>query len=717
MIRYNKTMPPIQPTPFISAASAFEQGLPLAARLRNGQYFTPTTVCDFMIALIQAAVHPHHETSTTDSNETRSPWQLLEPGCGPGSFLSRYIHRLENQTRLSSDSAKPVTAQKHCLNPLPSVTLHGIELDPEAAALAQGLLPASSPGYTTQIHTLNFISPSVDALGPFDWIIGNPPYVRQEHIAQSTQIDKSSMRAYLQEKYTNYLEQYPEQFVLFSQTADLYLWFFLQATSLLKPGGRLAFVTSNSWLNTAYGQPFQHFLTDHFHICTLAESACERWFPDAAINAIILVLEKKKTPPNNKPSHKPKKQPLNKTLYASTDTDFRQPNPVQLIRLKTPLSHWLPKGDASQYWEQLDAQLSTASLRTDPTIQHTEIAIEQLQSGMFKTQWALPLRASSELIDLLSQPELWQPLDHLGRLRYPLKTGINAFFYLNREKAEQWQIEPEFLFPVLRSSRQVKGYQVTAEQVPELLFSCPLTLEELAEQGKTGALTYIVWGESQSAPARQKRAKATPWPQVPSVQGNRPWHYTKPLPTAHILCPRFIDQRFFFPLCIGELMEDQTFYGLTVAQPEPHPPELIAAILNGTLSFLIAEYSARTNLGEGVLQFSRGDMARLPLLRPDSYTPTEQSAILQTFAVMRQRPLLPLAEELFSPDRVALDVLLLNPVIRKQQAPSQPTDIARQTLDLRDRLAHQLLTRVQERQALAKSTRRPTARQGKSSFH
>ena len=157
-------------------------------------------------------------------------------------------------------------------------------------------------------------------------------------------------------------------------------------------------------------------------------------------------------------------------------------------------------------------------------------------------------------------------------------------------------------------------------------------------------------------------------------------------------------------------MEDQTFYGLTIQAPERHPPKLIAAMLNGTLSYLIAEFSARSNLGEGVLQFSRGDMARFPIVNPELYSPSEQAAIVQAFEPMRQRPILPLAQELFSPDRVALDALLLKPVIRAQADLKNETESTQQALDLRDRLAQQLLERVQERQALARSTRRKTTR-------
>jgi hypothetical protein len=297
---------------------------------------------------------------------------------------------------------------------------------------------------------------------------------------------------------------------------------------------------------------------------------------------------------------------------------------------------------------------------------------------------------------------LWRTLESLGQVRYPLKTGINAFFYLSKEKAQQWRIEPEFLFPVLRSSRQVKHYVVQAEHLPEYLFSCGYSKQELAEKGLTGALSYIEWGETQSAPPRQKRAQTVPWPQVASIRSNRPWHFTRPLPPAHLLCPRFIDRRFFFLLCQGEVMEDQTFYGFTLAQPEHHSPLLLGALLNSTLSYLLAEYSGRTNLGEGALQYARCDMARFSIINPDLFSEAEKASLIEAFQTLCQRPILPLAQELASPDRIHLDNLILSPVLRAIQANEAVGAF-------REKLVGQLLDRVQERQNLANSVRKKSS--------
>jgi len=667
---------------------AHEQGIPIAERLHQGQYYTPTMVCDLMIAL-----------SLPCSSSNHQPLRVLEPGCGPGSFLLRLVEKLE----------KSMLPESAFLFSSP-LELHGIELDSSAAQLAQSLLisnpfikrgslhpnpppqgvegiyvphsingneiKAPGPTWTATIHVHNFIGPESLTLGQFDWIIGNPPYIRQEHLAQSNTMDKNALRSYLVEQYADYLSAFPTQQALFKQTADLYLWFFLQANLLLKPGGSLAFITSNSWLNTAYGQHFQHFLTHHFHLRFLAESACERWFRDAAVNPLIIVLEKKLQP-----------QP---------------PETVSLLRFLKPLGDWLLPAEDPKYWATLLKHVEDwqNGCSNPEEVGIKQCSMSQLQETPWKYNWALPLRVSSELSELLTVQQIWQPLETLGQVRYPLKTGLNAFFYLSRKTADTWGIEPEFLFPVLRSSRQVKHYEVRAEALQEFLFSCPWTLQELEQKGKTGALAYIQWGETQLAPPRQKRTKPVPWPEVPSVQTNRPWHYTKPLIPAHLFCPRFIDQRFFFPLCVGPVMEDQTFYGFTLSEPQANAPKLLGALLNSTLSYLLAEGSARTNLGEGVLQFARCDMARFSVLSPELFSGLEKEQLIEAFTWMSRRPILPLAEELNSPDRIALDMAMLSPVLR-----SLGKDI-HHVAELRQRLAEQLLFRVQERLTLAHSLRK-----------
>jgi methylase of polypeptide subunit release factors len=639
---------------------AYENTLPLAQRVLNGQYYTPAAVCDLMLAL----------TLSLDKSQTGQ--RILEPSCGVGAFLSRALNRFNQQAH-----SQHLTLNR---NHLEAPQFVGVELDPQAAELTrQSLQPLFDTAHF-EILTEDFLKITAETVGHFDIIIGNPPYVRQEYLAQSKTLDKQAAIQYLKQQYAEYTEHYPEQKILFNKTADLYIWFFLQAATLLKPGGKLAFITSNSWLNASYGQAFRQFLLHHFHIHYLMESACERWFKDAAVNAVIIVLEKKS---------EAQMGAVNSSAHSSL---------VQILRFRQPVAQWLPNSADPHYWQQLHAQIE--QIATDDQIETKQISTTQLQSCTTDHNWALPLRAPQALLALLECNDLWLRLDQLGTVRYPIKTGINRFFYLSRQQAQQWSIEDEFLFPVIRSARKIKRYAIYEHECDEFLFACPDTLQQLTEADKINALAYIEWGSQQTSPPRQKRLKPIPWPQVPSVQsGTRPWYSIQPLPPAHLLCNRFIDRRFFFALCHGNLIEDQTFYGLTLNDTRIYPPELVAALLNCSLSFLLLELKGRTSLGEGVLQYARCDMAAFPMLNPALFSQDAKEALMRLFTPMSQRSILGISDELQQEDRIALDRIVLDRLI-------QYLNLNLTTEQFRTQITAPLLNRCAERRILASCFRK-----------
>lgn len=618
----------------------YEESLSPKSRLSRGQYYTPYPLCDLMLSLAYNIKHYKH---------------ILEPSCGSGAFLLRSAARTATQ------------------NPFPTMRLVGVDQDPDALRLARKLLNQAAPDVTVTLIQRDFLTPSTEALGHYDLIIGNPPYVRQELFGQTQVGDKLDRLKQFREIYENYLTEFPEQAQLFSRKADLYQWFFLQAWQVLAPGGVLTFVVSNSWLDTVFGKRLQHFLLRHFHWLYLVESACERWFKDAAINPVIVVLQKKREP------------------------DEPSAQPCRFVQLLQPLADWLPEHQSPDYWQQLDQIIQ--NLPTDPAIRFRTIPPEQLGDLYQNGNWNLVLRAPDVLSQLINIQRLWRPLASLGNVRYPIKTGINAFFYLTKKQAADWRIEPEFLIPVIRSTKKLPSLKVKSAQLTEFLFCCPLDKEQLTSTGKTGALAYIEWGEQQSTLPRQKRFTPTLWPEVPSVRNNRPWYAIQRLTPPHLLCNRFVDQRYFFALCEDDFVEDQTFYGLTLNTPKAHPPDLIAGLLNSTLSCALLEFRGRASLGEGVLQFARCDMAAFPLLNPDLYTKTEQGKIRQAFAELAQHPLNRWPQDWNHPTRLALDEAVLTPLLKFL---SMPTD----ALTLRYELAQAMLKRYQERKAMAQSGRK-----------
>lgn len=613
--------------------------------------------------------------------------RILEPSCGAGAFLLRAASLLGSLNPLNQE---PEASDSDDLNENLNTLLFGVELDSAAAAMSFYQLASLSPAGTPHLWPGDFLETLPEGYEGFDLIIGNPPYVRQEYLAQQEGSAKLNCQERLMTLYAHYLDCFPGQKNLFKQTGDLYLWFFLKATLLLKSGGRLVFVTSNSWLNTAFGRSFQQFLHHHFRIHGVIESACEQWFASAAVNPVILVLERR----------------------AINSFEIDEEMPVAFVRLRKSLREILPAGDTNPaYWDEVSRicqQLLTpenlpwaqkrvyrqSELFSPAPVK--SVAEFGAESGkVIRSNWAFYLRAPQVLDTVLhpagqSSVGLWKTLQDLGKVRYPLKTGINQFFYVTPEVVERFGIESEFLYPVVKTSKMIRRYLMTPDLLELRLFSCTQSLDTLESEGKQGALDYIRWGATQTSLARQKRLQPVPWPEVASVQGRPYWYAVASLTPPDILSLRFFDRRYFFVVCEGALVEDQTFYGLTLNPAHAQDKTLVAALLNTTVSYLLLEFLGRTNLGDGVLQFALDDMMHLPVLNPNCLDGKIRGQVFEAFSSMMRREILPLEAELAQPDRVQLDLAVLASCV-----PCPET--------IRERLASDLLMRMEERCALSRN--------------
>jgi len=96
----------------------------------------------------------------------------------------------------------------------------------------------------------------------FDVVIGNPPYVRQEQIGPD--------KPYFQERYD-----------IYHGVADLFVYFFAQGLRLLRKDGKLAYISSNTWLYANYATPLRRRLRTQTTIETIIDLGNTRVFADA----------------------------------------------------------------------------------------------------------------------------------------------------------------------------------------------------------------------------------------------------------------------------------------------------------------------------------------------------------------------------------------------------------------------------------------------------
>ncbi|WP_121070182.1 class I SAM-dependent DNA methyltransferase [Helicobacter pylori] len=116
-----------------------------------------------------------------------------------------------------------------------------------------------------------------DFLG-FDCIIGNPPYIRQEHI--------KDIKPLLEKQYQDF----------YNSTADIYTYFFALSYHLLKEKGFNAFITSNKYARAKYGAKLREWLLKKTTLVSYMELNALKVFESAAVDTSIMSFIKQ-TPP------------------------------------------------------------------------------------------------------------------------------------------------------------------------------------------------------------------------------------------------------------------------------------------------------------------------------------------------------------------------------------------------------------------------------------
>ncbi|MCQ2699338.1 class I SAM-dependent DNA methyltransferase [Helicobacter pylori] len=116
-----------------------------------------------------------------------------------------------------------------------------------------------------------------DFLG-FDLIIGNPPYIRQEHI--------KDLKPLLQKQYQDF----------YNSSSDIYTYFFALALNLLKEKGFNAFITSNKYARAKYGVKLRELLLKKTTLVSYMELNALKVFENATVDTSIIHFIKQAPP-------------------------------------------------------------------------------------------------------------------------------------------------------------------------------------------------------------------------------------------------------------------------------------------------------------------------------------------------------------------------------------------------------------------------------------
>jgi len=636
----------------------FEKLIPQEERHALGQYFTREELVDLINAFC---------VRSKDD-------KILDPTCGTGTFLSRAYDR------------KKISGERNHKNLISR--LWGIDIAKFPAELATiNLYRHDLSDYANfpRIVATDFFNvkpgqvfpfpppkPSFEPqpmikeqLPQFDGIVGNFPYIRQELIEKrDSGYKKKIERAIFDDWKDEYRELFDNGDMKLSGQADIYAYLFFHTARFLKDDGRMGIVTSNAWLDVAYGYELQKFFLKNFKIIAIIESRCEPWFEDPAVNTIVTILERCK------------------------NKDERENHLVKFVKLKKKLKELIPwdmKVHAMDRWGGLDRLIykiestgrenfklqngkfvnslkGVASYESDDfrirVVKQSRL-LNDLEGAGRTVKWGPYLRAPEVYFDILGKcKNKLVTLRKLAKIRRGYTTGINEFFHLTEDRIKHWGIEKQFLKPIVTSPKEIEEILIDPKNLEFKVFLCHKSEKELLKEGKRQALKYIRWGEKQITKQKGRHKKGgVPFPEAPSVKDRPLWYDIGERVPGDFVINRFINERFFFPVNKAKVfLGDVVFEGQISKRRQA---EFYSAVMNSTLTFLFVELLGRAGLGEGLLTFYGPDMTTLLLPDYDSVSPILRKSIVKALQKVLTRQVKPIFEEVKMKDRRKLDKLVL----------------------------------------------------------
>lgn len=499
------------------------------------------------------------------------------------------------------------------------------EIQELAAELAQARAAQDALRTTRDLPfawEIAFVEIFTDDRAGFDIVIGNPPYVRQERITDPLhrQTDK---KRYKDKLARSVYQDFPTYFGFNPRTgkashpitskSDLYIYFFFHGLDLLSEHGSFCFVTSNSWLDVGYGADLQEFLLRQGHVRLLIDNKSRRTFANADVNSAIALLGPPKARPKDVGLHQTARFVLFSTPFEDA-LDATVWNDIETVETRTTRQ----VDGISQYRVY---PIQQAALLRDGMATSTAASdeAEAPKAGEYAgNKWGGKyLRAPDIYYTLLerSRGKLVR-LGDVAEVRRGYTTGANEFFFLDKATAAQWQIEPRYLVPALKSPREASSILLDSQDFQTLLFMCHDARTDLKG---TAALEYIQWGERQG------------FDQRPSCRSRPRWWDVGTRAGAHVNCNYLVDRVMRFFCSPKPFFAGDNFQEINSA----FSWQSVAVVTNATLTQLMINILGRTNFGDGLLKIQTYEVATLQVLSPalinerDAQTAIEQATMLQ----------------------------------------------------------------------------------------
>lgn len=224
---------------------------------------------------------------------------LIEPACGGGAFLTVAVTRLSESLRARDLDLRNATGAIRAWD-LKDSNVDNSRRAVEATLVDLGWSSESSAFVAAEwVRQGDFLLTDHD-FGSADFVVGNPPYVRLEEMAE------------------DWARAYRVACPTMSGRADLYIGFFEMGLRLLRSGGVLGFICADRWMRNQYGKGLRKFIVDSYSVdATIVMHDVDCFDDEVSAYPAITVVSAR---------------PQGSSVIASTTSDFGDKQATQLAR-------------------------------------------------------------------------------------------------------------------------------------------------------------------------------------------------------------------------------------------------------------------------------------------------------------------------------------------------------------------------------------------------
>ena len=234
----------------------------------RGAVFTKPEVVNFILDL-------SGYKATSDLSQLR----LLEPSFGGGDFLIPAIKRLLGSWRIHK-SRNPT--RKELLDSIVAFELHKKTFEDTRDAIRElltqeGIAERDAESLVDKwVQNDDYLLAPID--GSFNFVVGNPPYVRQELIPAPL------------------LREYRSRFNTLYDRADIYIPFIERSLGLLGASGVLGFICADRWMKNKYGGPLRKLVSGDYHLKIYVDMSDTQAFQSDVIAYPAITIIERGTP-------------------------------------------------------------------------------------------------------------------------------------------------------------------------------------------------------------------------------------------------------------------------------------------------------------------------------------------------------------------------------------------------------------------------------------